>query len=307
MKLLITGAWNCTEEELIAINNMGHSVILMQDESGALPDGALECEGIICNGFFLYHDIDKFKFLKYIQLTSAGYDRIPMDKIKSRGITVFNARGVYSIPMAEFALCGVLQLYKKSNSFYRSQENKKWEKRRDILELYGKNVLIVGCGNVGTECANRFKAFGCRVIGVDLYIREDNAYEKIYPISELDNCLLKVDIVVLTLPLTKETRHIMNEQRFAKMREGSVLVNIARGAVLDEKALLKALDEKLLGAVLDVFEEEPLSHSNPFWNKDNLIITPHNSFVGDGNAERLKQVILSSLGEKYEKRRNANC
>ena len=130
---------------------------------------------------------------------------------------------------------------------------------------------------------------------MDLYPREDNAYKKIYSLSSLDDVLLQSDVVVLTLPLTEETRYMMNEQRFAKMKNGSVLVNIARGAVVDEQALLKAVDEKLLGAVLDVFEEEPLSADNPLWKKANVIVTPHNSFVGDGNADRLYQVILENL------------
>ena len=90
---------------------------------------------------------------------------------------------------------------------------------------------------------------------------------------------------------------MMNEQRFAKMKDGSVLVNIARGAVVDEQALLKALNEKLLGAVLDVFEEEPLSADNPLWKKVNVIVTPHNSFVGDGNGDRMYQVILENLNK----------
>ena len=160
---------------------------------------------------------------------------------------------------------------------------------------FEKTVCVVGCGNVGSECARRFQAFGCRVIGVDLYPREDIAYKKIYSLLDLDNCLPQADVVVLTLPLTEETRHIINEAHFDAMKDKSVLVNIARGAVVDEQALLKALDEKLLGAVLDVFEEEPLSADNPLWQKENVIITPHNSFIGDGNADRLYRVIQENL------------
>jgi phosphoglycerate dehydrogenase-like enzyme len=197
--------------------------------------------------------------------------------------------------MAEFAISGVLQLYKQSRFFYENQKKSIWEKHRGVLELYGKTVCIVGCGNVGTECAKRFQAFGCKLLGVDLYPREDNAYEKIYSLSSLDEALLQSDVVVLTLPLTEETRHMMNEQRFAKMKDSSVLVNIARGAVVDEQALVRALDEKLLGAVLDVFEEEPLSADNLLWEKTNVILTPHNSFVGDGNGERLYRVVLENL------------
>ena len=298
MKLLITGAWQCTSEQLNQIESMGHSIVFMQNEKDELPCLYEEVEGVVCNGLFLYHPIEKFTSLRYIQLTSAGFDRVPMDYVQAHGIAIHNARGVYSIPMAEFAISGVLQLYKQSRFFYENQKKSVWEKHRGLLELYGKTVCVVGCGNVGTECAKRFQAFSCKVIGVDLYPRNDDAYEKIYSLSGIEECLSKSDVVVLTLPLTEETRSMMNAERFNVMKDGSVLVNIARGAVVDEQALLKALDEKLLGAVLDVFEEEPLSPDNPMWKQKNVIVTPHNSFVGDGNTDRLKQVVLSNLEKK---------
>ena len=299
MKLLITGAWKCTSEQLNQIESMGHSVVFTQNEKDELPCLYEEVEGVICNGLFLHHSIEKFTSLRYVQLTSAGFDRVPMDYVQTHGIAVYNARGVYSIPMAEFAISGVLQLYKQTSFFYENQKKSVWEKHRGVLELFGKTVCIVGCGNVGTECARRFQVFGCKVLGVDLYPREDITYEKMCELANLDEVLSQADVVVLTLPLTQETRHMMDDGRFAKMKDGSILVNIARGAVVDEQALLKALDEKLLGAVLDVFEEEPLSSNNMLWKKKNVIITPHNSFVGDGNAERLSQVIFSNLREMF--------
>ena len=197
--------------------------------------------------------------------------------------------------MAEFAVCGVLDLYKKIRILYKNQEQGKWEKQRDILELFGKTVCIVGCGNVGTECAKRFNAFGCRVVGVDLYTREDTFYDKMYPLDTLDEVLAQSDIVVLTLPLTEQTKYMMNKERFAKMKDKSVLVNIARGAIVEEKALIDALNTKLMGAVLDVFEQEPLSQESDLWKKENVIITPHNSFVGDGNSDRLNYQIIKNL------------
>jgi len=295
MKILVTGAWRCTKEQLNVLVKAGHSIVFMQNEKDGIPCKYEEIEGVICNCLFLHHPIEKFLSLKYIQLTSAGFDRVPMNYMQAHGITIYNARGVYSIPMAEFAVSGVLQLFKQSKYFYENQKKHVWEKNRGILELYGKVICIVGCGSVGTECAKRFQAFGCKVIGVDLYPRQDSAYEKMHSLSDLDNCLECADIVVLTLPLTEETKYIINKTRLEKMKKGSVLVNIARGAVVDEQALLKTLDGKLLGAVLDVFEEEPLSTQSLLWGKENVIITPHNSFVGEGNGERLFKIILENL------------
>lgn len=299
MKLLITGAWRADEAQINAIRELGHEIILMPDERSELPCAAEDIEGVICNGLFLYHPIEAFTKLSYIQLTSAGYDRVPMDIVKFHSITIKNARGVYSIPMAEFALCGVLSLYKQSRFFYENQKASRWEKHRGLMELCGKTVCIVGCGSVGTECAKRFSAFGCRVIGVDLTPYENPAYGKMLPLAELDAALSESDITVLTLPLTDETKHLMNADRFARMKKGSVLVNIARGAIVDVEALLTALSTKLMGAVLDVFEEEPLPPESPLWQKGNVILTPHNSFVGEGNGDRLAVVILDNLEKRH--------
>lgn len=298
MRLLLTGAFKATEEQLNKIQSLGYEIVFMQDERGEMPCDYAKIDGVVCNGLFLYHDIKKFSALKFIQLTSAGFDRVPMDEAKKRGIKVFNARGVYSIPMAEFAISGVLQLYKQSRFFYENQKKSVWEKHRGVLELYEKSVCVVGCGSVGNECAKRFCSFGCKVLGVDLYPREDALYEKMYELSKTDEALAQADVVVLTLPLTEETRRMMNAERFSKMKEGSVFVNIARGAIVDEQALIKALDEKLLGAVLDVFEEEPLGEKSELWNLENVIITPHNSFVGENNAKRILEVVLANLNLK---------
>ena len=295
MKLLLTGAFKCTDEQIEYLKLLGHDIVFFGDEREKIDFDASDIEGVICNGLFVYNDIEQFRSLKYIQLTSSGFDRVPMDYIKQHGIEIHNARGVYSIPMAEFAVSGVLQLYKQSRYFYKNQKEHKWEKHCGLLELFGKNVCIVGCGSVGTECAKRFRAFGCKVIGVDLFPRKDEYYEIMYALSDLEKALSVADVVVLTLPLTEENHHIMNEERFALMKKDSVLVNIARGAVVNEPALLKALDEKLIGAVLDVFEEEPLDEHSPLWDMDNVILTPHNSFVGDGNFSRLYTLMLKKI------------
>ena len=296
MNLLITGAWNGAKDNFEYISDLGHCVSFLQNEKDELPLPYDEVEGVICNGLFLYHDINKFTSLKYIQLTSAGFDRVPMDAVEKRGIKIYNARGVYSIPMAEYAMCGVLELYKKSRFFYGNQKENAWVKNRDVMEIFGKKVLVVGAGNVGTECAKRFSAFGARVRGVDLFTREDPYYEKISHLSELKAELADADVIVLTLPLTNETKHLFGKDAFDNMKKGAVLVNIARGAVVDTDALIDALrTERLSGAVLDVFEEEPLSETSPLWSMENVIVTPHNSFIGDGNGERLKKVIIDNL------------
>lgn len=294
MNLLITGAWTGAKDYIEQIENEGHAVVFMQYEKDDLPCAYEWVEGIICNGLFLTHSIEKFVNLKYIQLTSAGFDRVPMEYVAEHNIEIHNARGVYSIPMAEFAVAGVLQLYKKMDFFRESQKKHEWNKHRGCLELFEKTVCVVGCGSVGTECAKRFSAFGCHVVGVDLYPREDVYYENMVHLNELDSVLPRTDVLILTLPLTEETMHLMNAEKFALLKEGAVLVNIARGAVVDSEALIENVD-KLGGAVLDVFEEEPLDASSSLWDMENVIVTPHNSFVGDNNQSRLRDVIMNNL------------
>ena len=295
MRLLITGAWRCTAEQLDAIGALGHDIVFMQNESDPLPIPAEAVEGVICNGLFLHHPIETFVNLHYMQLTSAGFDRVPMDYVQSHGIEIYNARGVYSIPMAEFALFGVLQLYKQGKFFAENQNRCAWEKHRGLQELYGKKVCIVGCGSVGTECAKRFGAFGCDVTGVDLYPREDSGYDRMIPLSALDTALSEADVLVLTLPLVEASRHLINAERLARLKPGAILVNIARGAVVDTAAMTLWLAAGKGAAVLDVFETEPLDPASQLWQMENVCITPHNSFVGDGNSHRLWNTIQGNL------------
>lgn len=296
MNLLITGAWQQAKAYIPMIEGMGHPVRFLQYEKDELPCDDEWVEGIIGNGIFLSHPIEKFPNLRYIQLTSAGFDRVPMDYVQAHGIEIHNARGVYSIPMAEFAVAGVLTLYKQMRFFAERQKQHRWEKHRGLLELFDKTVLIVGCGSVGTECAKRFQAFGCRVMGVDLFPRVDSHYVQMVGLTELDKQLPDADVVVLTLPLTDETKQLMNTERLKLLKASAVLVNIARGGVVDTQALMECLP-CIGGAVLDVFEEEPLEEDSPLWDIENVVITPHNSFIGDRNQERLSHVILEYFEE----------
>ncbi len=296
MRLLLTGAWAEARAHMQALEDRGHQVRFLQQEAEPLPCPADWVEGVVCNGLFLHHPLESFPNLRYIQLTSAGLDRVDLNQIRARDIRLFSARGVYSVPMAEFALGGLLQLCKQSRFFLENQRAHRWEKHRGLRELWGADALILGCGSVGGECARRLEAFGCRVRGIDLYPRQDPLYEEILPLSALETQLPQADILILTLPLTPETRGLLNGARLAALKPGALLVNIARGGLVDQDALVQALERGPLGgAVLDVFETEPLAADSPLWDLDNVILSPHNSFVGSGNAGRLSRLILENL------------
>ena len=296
MKLLVTGAFNATAEQLDTLSSLGIEIMLQKDERGKPECDFSEADAVICNGLFLYHDISKFKKLKFIQLTSAGLDRVPLDEIRKRDIRLFNARGVYSVPMAEFALAGVLNLYKRLNTFYENQKAHIWQKDRSLRELCGETVAIVGCGSVGTECAKRFSAFGTKVVGVDIAKPENEIYSDFYDIKDIEKALEISDVIVLTVPLTDKTRGMFDSEVFSHFKDGSVLVNISRGAVVNEKDLVKTLESgKISGAVLDVFENEPLDENSELWDMKNVIITPHNSFVSAKNNTRLFSLAYDNL------------
>lgn len=296
MNILVTGAWQgyqaCKEELHIA----GHETMFLQWEKDPLPVEPEWVEGIIGNGIFLSHPIEEFTNLKYIQLTSAGFDRVPMKYVKEHNIIINNARGVYSIPMAEYAIGGVLQLYKHFPSFADSQRKHEWNKIRTVREINQSTVCIVGCGNVGTECAKRFKVFGATVVGVDLYPRKDENYHSMTGLNNFDKVLGDSDIIVMTVPFTEETDKLMNRNRMMLLKDGAVLVNMARGGVMDYEAFVALKQEgKDILAVFDVFKQEPLDKSSPLWDMEGVIITPHNSFIGNENQKRLNRVILNNL------------
>lgn len=299
MKLLLTGAFKYTEEQTEYIKSLGNEIVFVRDERAQIDFDVGDIEGVICNGLFVYNDIKRFTSLKYIQLTSAGLDRVPLDYIKEHNIMIFNARGVYGAPMAEFAMAGILQLIKQSRFFYENQKSRVWEKSRTLGELSGKTALIIGAGNIGSEVAKRLKAFDMNVVGVDIISDNRPYFDKVEPIDKLDEQLKTADVVVLTLPLTDKTKGMFDRPRFDLMKTGSIFVNIARGALAVENDLIAALElNKIAGAVLDVFNEEPLDINSPLWDMDNVILTPHNSFVGENNNKRMFDLIIGNL-EKY--------
>lgn len=298
MKLLLTGAFKYTNEQIEYLKSLGNEVVFVQDEREKIGFDVSDIEGVICNGLFLYNKIEQFKSLKYIQLTSAGFDRVPLDYINDHKIKIYNARGVYSVPMAEFALTGILQLVKQSRFFYENQKQHMWEKSRTLGELSGKTAVIVGAGNIATEVAKRLDAFDMTVIGVDVCNNEKLYFYKVELLSELDEYLKIADVVVLTLPLMDSTRGMFDKTKFELMKENSIFVNLARGPLVVENDLIDSLEQKLIGgAVLDVFDVEPLEKNSPLWDMENVILTPHNSFVGENNNKRMFKVIVENLGE----------
>ena len=296
MNLLITGALQNAEQYIKDFSEQGHSVLFCKNENEKLPCEYSWVEGAICNGLFQHHSIDKFTSLKFLQLTSAGFDRVPMDYINKSKISIYNAKGVYSIPMAEDVVLKTLELFRKSSLFFRQQREHIWKKNRDLMEIFGKRAVVLGCGAVGLEIAKRLKSFGMVVVGVDILDVDNDCIDTFCHYDNMDDVLKTADVVIITLPLTEQTYKMFNRKRFAVLKKTAMLINVSRGKIIDQDALLSALkNNELQGIAFDVFDEEPLSEESCLWDMDNVIITPHNSFVGDGNYVRMYELIMNNF------------
>lgn len=296
-QVLLTGAYQYTEEQLCMIEQQGWKVTFVKNELEPIGVPADRFDAVVCNGLFLHNDIAEFKKLKLVQATSAGLDRLPVEYMEKYHIHCYNAKGVYSIPMAEWAVMSILEICKNAQSFFRKQQEHTWEKDRSLLELTDKKVCIIGYGDVGHETANRLAAFGTEITAVNRSrVEEDGVISRWLPLDRLDEALSEADIVILCIALTEETRGLLNADRLRLMKQGSILVNVARGPLIDEKELISCLKEgKLRGAALDVFETEPLPAESELWEMSGVIIGPHNSFVGDKVRERMFSLIYRNL------------
>lgn len=301
MDLLLTGCFNYSETQLEKIRGLGYTIHYMPHEDGVLPVPPDELDAIVCNGLFLQHEINQFRRLKLIQLTSAGLDRVPVDKINELGIMLKNARGVYSTPMAEWAVFRILEYFKHGWKFKAEQEKASWAKDRELREVANTKAAIIGAGNVGQEVAKRLQAFGAETIGFDINTDERPGFDFLELITNIQNRIREFDIIVVTAPLLPSTKGLINRDLLHHLKADAIIVNIARGALIDQQALTEVLSErKDLFAALDVFEQEPLSNNSLLWKMENVAVSPHNSFVGNGNNNRMFDVIYNNLKEFSE-------
>ena len=302
MNLLLTGCFNYSGNQLKELASLGYDIHFMQQEAEALPLAANEVDATVCNGLFLSHPFKEFTRLKFIQLTSAGFDRVPVDEIKAQGCDLRNARGVYSTPMAEWTLFRVLEHYKQGWFFRQEQVAGRWTKHRGLREIAGTRVAVVGAGNVGQEVAKRFRAMGATTVGFDVHTNATEGFDEMLLANSLLEHVGEMDVVVVTAPLLPSTRGLISREVLKAMKQNAVLVNIARGGLIDQQALIEVLAErKDLYAALDVFEEEPLHSDFVLWKMENVAVSPHNSFVSNGNNQRMFEVIKRNLKAFIEK------
>ncbi|HKW65429.1 MAG TPA: D-2-hydroxyacid dehydrogenase [Candidatus Acidoferrum sp.] len=254
------------------------------------------------------------KKLKWIHSTAAGVAQLMYPELREAEILVTNPSGVFSVPMAEHTIGLILALARNFPDSVRQQDKANWsqqelwDKPQHLSELNGQVLLIVGYGSIGRELAKRAKALDMRVWGVTRSGEGDGAHaEKIFPAAKLHHALPEADYVVVSAPETTETKHLIGAPELTKMKPGARLINVGRGSLLDEKALIYALETGALGgAAIDVAETEPLPVDSRLWNAPNLFITPHTSALSDRLWIRQTALLLELLERWFDGREMFN-
>lgn len=244
--------------------------------------------------------------LAWIHVISAGLDRVPFKEIKSRGILMTNAKGIHKGPMAEHTLGIMLMFSRRLMDFYNQQRSQIWDRALRLEELSGKTLGIIGAGSIGAEIGKKSKAFGMKTIGMVSNPRQIEGLDEIIDLTHFDYLLKMSDYIVVSVPLTASTINLIGKEELALMRTNAVLINISRGKVVDEEALIEVLkNRRIRGAALDAFVEEPLPIEHPFWKLDNCFITPHISSRSPLYMERALDIFRDNL-ESFLKGKTKN-
>jgi phosphoglycerate dehydrogenase-like enzyme len=219
------------------------------------------------------------------------------------GITVTTSSGVHAGPLAEFAIFGLLAFAKELPQLLRDQRKRHWPAgQHPVGELRGRTLLLIGVGAIGTETARLASAFGMHVLAVKRSLAGGVPHvDELHPVSDLRALVARADGIVVTLPATDATRGLVDAETLAAVKPGAVLVNVGRGAVIDEVALIERLqDGTLAGAALDVFAEEPLPQDSPLWGLENVIVSPHGIALVEAEEPRIVELFIDNLRRRRD-------
>ena len=263
-----------------------------------------EADVLVVSGLWNNSLLDRAPRLRFIQAIGAGTDQFPRDELARRGIRLASARGVNARAVAEHALALMLALSRRLPEGRDNQAKRVWRgmigdlsQRED--ELAGKTLLIVGLGDIGGRLARLAKAFDMRIVG----LRRDpalghGAADAVHPMADLLRLLPEADVVALTCPLTPETENLIDAAALAHIKPSAYLINVARGRVVDEAALIDTLAaRRIAGAALDVTVEEPLPPNSPLWGMEHVLITPHTA----GETRRYEDNVIEILRDNLDR------
>ena len=244
----------------------------------------------------LRYVLDHAPRLRWFHSTSAGVESWPIDELHGRGIALTNAAGVFAIPIAEWVMTAMLMSVKRAHAMHDAQREHRWANGLDLDELMGKTLLILGIGGIGREVARRAAAFGMRIWGANRSGGEVEHVDRVVSGDEWRSLLPEADFVVMTLPLTSETQSMIGAAELQRLKPGAWLLNVGRGATIDEPALMEALQTgQIGGAAIDAWIEEPLPPDHAAWSIPNLIIWPHHSGASPRNRERNLDLFVDNL------------
>jgi len=239
------------------------------------------------------------KKLRWVQVASAGVESYLFPELVESNIILTNAKGVYGIHIAEHVMSLILSFGRAINILIHRQIDEIWESRANlpVIEIGGLTLGIVGLGGIGLEVAKIAHALGMRILAVDpTQTSQPDYVEQLWRLDKLHDMLRETDFVAICCPLTPQTRHMMSVEEFECMKPTAYLINIARGGIVDQESLIKALETKeIAGAGLDVTEPEPLPKGNPLWQMENVIITPHMAGQSPLSGRRIMKVLSENL------------
>lgn len=252
--------------------------------------------------------LDKLPNLKWIQITGAGYDKVDMDEVKKRNIRITNTRGAMSTSIAEDIFCKMLYFSRRVGDFVASKANRTWENFGSnqwmcsiLNDLSGKTIGLIGDGSISNKTAKRARAFEMTILTYGRTDKKNPNFDEFLSGKEgLLNLAQRSDFIVVSIPFSEETYHLLDGEFIDNCKESTIIINVARGGVIDEEALIDALiNKRIKGAALDVFEVEPLPVSSKLWDLPNVFITSHKAGVGDTWIIKMSDLIATNL-KKYK-------
>jgi D-2-hydroxyacid dehydrogenase (NADP+) len=254
----------------MALSGLNAEVVVLGDD----PDAVADCDGLVT---FAYRDwfLDAVEWIHTIQ---AGYDRFPLDELESKGVALTNSTGIHGESVGETVAGYMLSLARRLHTYAGNQQHREWDRPAwdEPFTVAGESLCVVGLGTLGRGIAERADALGMDVTGVKRTPESVPGVETVYGNEDLHRAIADAKFVALTVPLTEETRNLVGSEELARMDDDAYLINVARGGVVDQDALVEALSTgELAGAALDVFEEEPLPADSPLWDHEEVIVTPH--------------------------------
>jgi len=276
-------------------------VEVANSRSNSTDDAALQGADVMIGWGLTREQLRRATSLRWIYSITAAVDQFMFPELVASDVAICNAAPVHGRVVAEHAIAMILALARRVHSAVRYQVKRKWAMeaiwREHPMEIAGANLLVVGLGGIGGKIAEMAASLGMRVTGVRQHPAPDphGRYEVI-GYQQLDDAIPKADFVLLALPLTPQTRQIIDARRLSLFQSGASLINISRGQLVDEAAMIKALREgRLRGAALDVFIEEPLPWRSKLWKMPQVLITPHTAFLSEKAWERHYEAFTGNL------------